>query len=610
MYLYKEVRKSGRIRLSIVESYREPGVKHPKRRTIELLGFLDELEKEYDDPIAFFEGEIARREVEEKEAAKHGDRGTISLKIDMNETMDVGTDNEKNFGYVALSHIYHELEIDQFIRNRQRHANHKYDANAIMRLLVFSRLLYPSSKKKDWENRERFFETTNFSLDDVYSALTFLEPRIKDLQLWLHNRVVENYGRDTSRVYYDVTNYYFEIDEQDELRRRGMSKEHRPSPIVQMGLLCDSNGLPIAYELFPGNTSDKVTLRPTIAKTEPRYKLGRVVVVADRGVITGDNIWHLLDHGNGYVFSMSIAGAGGAFQNWVLDQKGYSVIEMEEDEEPGDDDEDSDEKMIVFKIKSRLEPREIYVTDKQGKKVKKVVHEKQVVYYSKKYADRTRKEREKAAEKAKELVANPAKYNRSTSYGAAKYVGNLEFDKKTGEILVDAQKYLYVNEELLEQEARLDGYYAIVTSEYQESDSRILETYRELWRIEESFKITKSDLKTRPVHLSRKDRIKTHFMVCFLSLLIVRILQYRLGQKHPSTAILESLRRSTCTYTSQNVYVLRYYDDILQAIGLDLGIDFNYKYLTQGAIKSYVGAAKKANRTTMIGQKHKGRNHL
>lgn len=580
MYLYKETRKSGRVRLSIVESYREPGVKNPKRRTIELLGFLDELEKEYDDPIAFFEAEIAKREAAKGEAAEQGVKGAISLEIDRNETMDVGTDNEKNFGYVALSHIYHELEIDKFIKNRQRHTNHQYDANAIMRLLVFSRLLYPDSKKKDWENRDRFFETANFSLDDVYSALTFLEPLIKELQLWLHRRVEKNYGRDTSHVYYDVTNYYFEIDEQDGLRRKGMSKEHRRSPVVQMGLLCDRNGLPIAYELFPGNTSDKVTLRPTIAKTEPRYKLGRIVVVADRGVITGDNIWHLLDHGNGYVFSMSIAGASDKFQAWVLDQQGYTVTEM-------------DGKEVAFKIKSRLEPRQINVTNKQDKKVKKTADEKQVVYYSKKYADRTKKERETAVEKARELVANPGRYNKSTSYGAAKYVKNLKFDKKTGEILEDAREHLYVDEKLLEEEAKLDGYYAIVTSEYRETDHRILEIYRELWRIEESFKITKSDLKTRPVHLSREDRIKTHFMVCFLSLLIIRILQYRLGQKHSSSAILESLRKSTCSHTSQNLYVFRYYDEVLQAVGLDLGIDFNYKYLTQKEIKGYAGAAKK-----------------
>lgn len=581
MFLRKaKNKKTGRTYLSIVESYRVPGVKNSRSRTIESLGYLDELEKKYDDPIAFFEAEIAKREALEKEIAEQKGKAVITINIDKKETMDVGTDNRKNFGYVALSHIYHELEIDQFIRNRQRHANHEYDANAIMRMLVFSRLLDPGSKKRDWENREQFFETANFSLDDVYAALTFLEPRIKELQLWLHKRVEKNYGRDTSQVYYDVTNYYFEIDDQDELRRKGMSKEGRRSPIVQMGLLSDSNGLPIAYELFPGNTSDKVTLRPIIGKTEPHYKLGRIVVVADRGVITGDNIWQLLDHGNGYVFSMSIAGAGKKFQDWVLDQKGYTVTEM-------------DDKVVAFQIKSRLEPREINVTDKQGKNVKKVAHEKQVVYYSKKYADRAKKERELAIEKARGLVSNPGRYNKSTSYGPAKYVKNLKFDKKTGEILEDAKEHLYLDEELIKEEAKLDGYYAIVTSEYRETDNRILEIYRNLWQIEESFKITKSDLKSRPVYLSREDRIKTHFMVCFLSLLIIRILQHRLGRIYSSSAILKSLKDCTCCHTSQNVYVLQYYDEILQAIGADLNIDFNYKYLTSKEIKTYIGAAKK-----------------
>ncbi len=167
-----------------------------------------------------------------------------------------------------------------------------------------------------------------------------------------------------------------------------------------------------------------------------------------------------------------------------------------------------------------------------------------------------------------------------------------------------------MDEKLLEEEAKLDGYYAIVTSEYREADNRILDIYRELWRIEESFKITKSDLKTRPVHLSREDRIKTHFMVCFLSLLIVRILQHRLGQKYSSSAILDSLRKSTCSHTSQNLYVFKYYDEVLQAIGLDLDIDFNYKYLTQKEIKSYVAAAKRSKRTTTICLNGTGCNHV
>jgi transposase len=573
-------KKTGRVYLSIVESYREPGHPNPKSRTVESLGYLDVLEKEYGDPIAFFEAEVARRNAEQAK-----EESTVAINIDRNELIKKNTDSRKNFGYVALSHIYHDLQIDDFVKNRQRHANHKYDANAIMRVLVFNRLLDPGSKRKDYENKDRFFESANFSLQDMYFALSFLEKHTEAMQLWLHERVAKQYNRNTRQVFYDVTNYYFEIDEQDELRRKGISKDNKPFPLVQMGLLCDNNGLPIAYNLFPGNTSDKITLRPTISKTKQRYRLGRVIVVADRGVITSDNIWHLLDNNNGYVFSMSIKGSDSRFKAWVLDSKGYQVKEKIDNE-------------IVFKVKSRLEPREISVTGAKGKKSKKVVHEKQVVYYSKKYADRAKAEREAVIEKARDLIASPGKYTKATSYGAAKYVKNIKFDEATGEILEDAKNHLYLNEKMMEVEARFDGYYAIVTSEHRESAERIIEIYRDLWRIEEAFKVTKSELKTRPIYLSTHERIKGHFLVCFVALLIIRILEHRLKHKHSTHAILDTLRKANCSHVEQNYYLFDHYDDVLEDIGKELKIDFSKKYLTLKEIKSYVAEAKKPNYTT------------
>ncbi|MCJ7841494.1 IS1634 family transposase, partial [Lederbergia sp. NSJ-179] len=342
------------------------------------------------------------------------DQTPMTFSIPKGERILTDSINRKNLGYAALSKIYHELGIHTFLINRQRHSKNEYDANSIMKLLVFARLLYPSSKKKAYDNKEIFFEKTDFSLDDIYRCLPFLNKHKDALQLWIHERIKEQNGRNTSLVYYDVTNYYFEIDKQDELRRKGVSKEHRPDPIVQMGLFMDTDGIPITYGLYPGNMPDKQTLIPMLSKVQRKFSLGKVIIVADKGMTTGDNIWYTLSAKNGYVLSYSIRGATDKFKKYVLDQDDYISINKD------------------FKIKSRLYPREITVTAKNGKKIKKRVDEKQVVFYSEKYAAKARADRAPALEKAKDLIKEPTKYNRATSVGAAKYVKNLTFDSKTG----------------------------------------------------------------------------------------------------------------------------------------------------------------------------------
>ncbi|MEQ6378754.1 IS1634 family transposase [Bacillaceae bacterium S4-13-56] len=571
MFLRKmKNKKTGRTYLSIVHSYRDKATKKTKSKTIESLGYLDELEKQYDDPIAFFE-----EKVKQMNKQQDTDRSAINFSIDKGERLQTDQVNRKNLGYAALSKIYHELGIHTFFTNRQRHTKNDYDANSIMKLLVFGRLLYPASKKKTFENKDAFFEKMDFSLDDIYRCLSFFNKHKDALQLWMHERIKAQYGRNTSLVYYDVTNYYFEIDEQDELRRKGVSKEHRPDPIVQMGLFMDTDGIPITYGLYPGNTLDKQTLIPMLGRIQRNFSLGKIIVVADKGMTTGDNIWYTLSAKNGYILSYSIRGADRKFKDYVLDQNGYRSI--------GND----------FRIKSRLYPREITVTAKSGKKVKKTVDEKQVIFYSRKYALKAKTDRAAALEKARDLVGNPSKYNRATSFGAAKYVKNLTFDKKTGEILDSAKQSLFFDEEKLRMEEELDGYYAIMTSEYQESDERIVELYRGLWKIEESFKVTKSDLESRPIYLSKQEHIEAHFLTCFVSLVIARVLERRLKGKYSVTAILDSLRKASCSHIQENYYLFDFYDEVLSDIRKELGIDLGQKCLSLGEIKKILGAIKK-----------------
>ena len=561
--------KTGRTYLSIVRGFRDKEGKN-RHKTVQKVGYLDVLEKEYDNPIAHFERIARQMTTEEKERNK-----PVTISIFHQASLPVGTDNRTNFGHVAFSHLYHELEMDYFINNRRRYTKAEYNHNAIFKLLVYSRLLQPSSKKKAFENRNIYFDKMDFSLDDVYRSLSFFNKHKEEMLLSLHKRISTLYGRDTSLVYYDVTNYYFEIDKQDDMRRKGVSKEHRPDPIIQMGLFMDTDGIPLTYGLYPGNMLDKQTLIPMIRKIRKEYTLGRIIIVADRGMMAGDNIRQILVDKNGYVLSYSIRGADSAFKDYVLEEDGYHI---------GSEG---------FKIKSRIYPREITVSTLQGKKQKVRIQEKQVVFYSEKYAEKAKADREAAIHKAEHLISSQSAYNRSTFHGAAKYVKDLTFSTDSGEVLQDAKHIRFFDDEKLIEEEKYVGYYAIVTSELDTEDEKIIEMYRGLWRIEESFKITKSDLATRPVYLSTQDHIEAHFLICFVSLVLARLLEKKLDRKYSVTAILESLNKSSCSLLEQNLYLFDYYDEILDVLGKELEIDFSKKYRTIQEIKAIIGETKK-----------------
>lgn len=571
MFLKKTPNKSGRINLAIVDGYYDKATKKTKHKVIESLGYLDELEKQYDDPIDYFT-KRAKKLTEEKKARQ----APINFTFYDSDRLCVGDNLRKNFGYAALSKIYHELELDKFLNNRQRHTKESYDANTILKMLVYSRILAPASKKSSFDHREMFFEKTNYSLDDVYRCLSFLNKHKETIQVWINDKIKENYGRDTSLIYYDVTNYYFETDEQNDFLRKGVSKEHRPNPIVQMGLFMDNNAIPITYELFAGNTNDCLTYRPNFGRIKKQFNLGRVISVADKGMTTGDNIWYTINtpaH-DGYVFSMSIRGAEKSMKKYVLDDDGYVWLGKE------------------YKRKSRKYPRTIQVTSTSGKKIKKQVDEKQVVFWSEKYAKRAKAEREATLAKARDLAANPGSYTRATSYGAAKYVKKVDYDKDTGEILT-ASSILDIDEDLIREEEALDGYYMLLTSEMDTPDDKIIDMYRGLWRIEESFKITKSEPEARPVYVWTREHIEAHFLTCFVALTISRILEMKLEHKYSAGRIIDSLSRAECSLLQQNYYVFDYYDEVLKDIGNVTNIDFSKRIRTLGEIKQVIADSKK-----------------
>jgi hypothetical protein len=356
-------RKDGRVYLTIEKAYRDERGR-PRSKTVLSLGWLDVLEKQYDDPIAHFK-EVARKMTEEEQA-----NNKVTLQLDMNERLEPATDNEKNFGYAAILKIYHELGLYRFFRNKARHQNFKFNTNSIMTLLVISRLLSPGSKRKAFQEKDRYFERFDFTQADIYRALSHFSEISKECQRHMHTQIEEKYGRNTKTIYYDVTNFYFEIDHEDGFRRFGFEKNRRPDPIIQMGLAVDADGIPLHFDLFPGNTVDKQTFRPVIGEVRRNYDTGRIIVVADMGINTGDNIYYLLggDKGtrfNGYVFSMSVRRGTKELKDYILSEEGY----VDSNGKPATAECD-------FKMKSRRVAREINVTMKNGSKKKKTIYEK------------------------------------------------------------------------------------------------------------------------------------------------------------------------------------------------------------------------------------------
>ena len=573
MFLRKNTSKTtGRTYLSIVQGYKDSnGVS--RHRTIQKVGYLDVLLNEYDDPVSHFSA-IAAEMDEERKKSK-----TVTLTLDMQGQLEHNAATRKNYGHIVLSKVYHELEIDRFLKNARRHESFRFNTDAIMRLLLFSRLLFPDSKRANVLNKNSFFDAFSFTLNDVYRALTHFDRISNALQKHLHEQVSAKYGRDTSLVYYDVTNYYFEIDKQDELRRNGPSKEHRKDPIVQMGLLLDKAGLPVSYKLFPGNKHDSQTLMPILTEIKNNFDIGRIIVVADKGLNSGDNIAYNTVLGDGYIYSKSVRGASEQFRQWVLEENGYRHIGGE------------------YKVKSKLVPdAAVQVTvgqigkRKQKKSIK--LEQKWIVFYSEKYAARAKHKREEAVAKALSMIENPAKYRSAFDYGAAGYIANLKVDKDTGEIL-NVSDTLILDTDKIKEEEQYDGYYAIVTSELDDTDEHIIEMYRGLWHIEESFKLSKSVFEARPIYLQTAAHINAHFLICFIALLIARIIEMKLNGKYTIERITDALRKASCSHLDQNIWLFDFADEVTDELNTVFGTDFGRKFMTLQEIKKSLGLVKK-----------------
>jgi len=567
--------------LIIEEKYRDKEKKQARTKHHKTLGYVHDLQKEFSDPVSHFKEVVAQMNAKEKGNKK------LTLEIDLNEKLPDELHTRYNMGYAVIMKIYHELELDRFLNSKARHEAFEYNTNSIMTLLTITRILHPSSKKRSYEYKDRFFERFDFELHHIYRALSHFSKIGTECQRFISDQINTKFGRDTSLMYFDVTNFHFEIDETDDFRKRGKEKNNRPDPIVQMGLAMDADGIPLYYKLFPGNTHDSKTFIPIFKDVCVRFNPGRIIAVADMGCTSSNNIYFLKGGDrdkrlNGYVFSFSIRKGSEKFKEYVLDDTDYT---------------DRDGKALKdgydYKVKSRFEVREIQITMKNGSQKSVLIDEKQVIFWSKKYADKARAERTEIIKKALDIISNPQKHNKNTAHGSAAYIQNITYDKKTGEVYAEEGKKLIFNEEKANKDAKYDGYYSIITSELEMPEQRVIEIYRGLSDIEDNFKVSKSDLDIRPVHVSREDRINAHVLTCFISLVILRLIQKKTDYKFTPEQIITCLNNIGCSLEHTNLYMFDYRSNISNCIGEAFGIDFTNKRLRLSEIKNILASSKK-----------------
>lgn len=506
--------------IRVVEGYRPGPGMSTKQRTIKSFGYLEDQE----DPEAFM------AMVEEFNANYKAENVPLRIEASGTSRMYSGENRKQNYGYKFLEAVYNLLEIDSFIKDyeKSRRFRGEYSPGDIFKFLVLARILRPDSKRASFQLKNGFYGMrTDFSLPDVYRSLDHFADFEVELQRHLNERVKETIGRDLSYAFYDVTNYFFEIDfpdGEDDLRKRGVSKEHRTDPIASMGLFMDPNGLPVSMSIFPGNTSDSLTLQPTMKDVRESYGLGRLVVVADKGLNSSKNIDMIVNNGDGFVFSQILRGKKGQRYNEKLfEPSGWVSNES-----------------ATYRYK--LFTEEYEGKDKDGKK--EIRTRKVLLYWRRDEADMARRKREEKLEKAARSVRNNAY---SIKKGVDEYTKENIVDRETGEILENTKKLRSVDLEKAEKDAMYDGYFCIITSELDYDERQIRQVYGGLWRIEQSFRIMKSDLYARPVFVSKNEHIRAHFLICFVSLLIIRIIQHRMGENALSAErIARALNEAIC----------------------------------------------------------------
>ena len=558
-------------------------------KIIERLGSIEELCARFgnDDPI----GE-ARKYVAELTAAEKESRRKVVVEYSPTLLIKKGEQRSYNIGYLFLQKVYYELGLDKICKKIEKRYKNEYDINSILSMLLYTRILYPGSKLSSLEDAKKFIEQPTADIHQVYRALSLLSKESDNIQAAVYKNSLKLGKRNDKVLYYDCTNYYFETEEESGLRQYGYSKEHRPNPIVQMGLFTDMDGFPLAFCINPGNTAETVTLKPLEEKLKKNFNLSKVVVCTDGGLSSYENRKSDSVGGRSFITVQSLKKLEKHLQDWALESDGWRIVNFKDGDKPQLSEQ-------VYNI-AELDPkeyadslfcRERWIKVKMGKGEE--LEQRLIVTFSFKYRDYLKYIRERQIERAEKIIERGAAGKTGKSQNDPKRFIKGESCTADGEMAAHTSYSL--NQEMIDQEARFDGFYGICTD--LEDDARdIIRTNGGRWIIEDCFRITKTDFQARPVFLQRDDRIKAHFLTCFLSLLIYKYLAKKInvGMSHfTPDEIISTLQQMNMMSVSGEGYVPAYTrSDLTNNLHGSAGFRTDTQIVIKQEMKKIIGYTK------------------
>ena len=532
------------------------------------LGTLDQLLVEHgptrDDVLAWAKNEV---KMETEKYKKEKEAKTVLIPFHADRQLDYDKQTLYRGGYLFPQFIYYQLQLHKVCRKLRTKYKFKYDINAILSDLIYARILEPSSKRSSFKVASEFLEKPSYELHDVYRALDVLGSECDLIQSEVYKNSHFLGTRNDKVLYYDCSNYYFEIEQEDGSKKYGKSKEHRPNPIIQMGLFMDGDGIPLAFSLFPGNANEQTSLKPLEKKVLGEFGCQKFIYCSDAGLASEDirAFNHMGERS--YIVTQSIKKLKKEEKEWVLNKQGFKRVS---DDTPVDISKlPEDDTGLYYKD-------EPYTTKK--------LHQRLIITYSPKYALYQKSIREKQVERAQKMLdSGNTKKNRKNPNDPARFIGTTAATKD-GEI-ADIQHYL--DESKIEDEARYDGLYAVCTDLLDDEVSEILKVSEGRWQIEECFRIMKTDFSARPVYLQNENRIKAHFLICFLALTIYRFLEKKLNSKYTCEELLDVLKAMNFVEVQEQGFVPTYKrDSITDALHDACGFRTDYQFITKSKMKT------------------------
>lgn len=532
------------------------------------LGTLDKLLLEHgptrDDVISW-----AKNEVKIETDKYKNEQKIKSVQITFQADRQLDYDRQKFFrgGYLFLQSVYYGLQLNKVCRKIKLKYKFQYDINAILSDLIYARVLEPTSKRSSFKLSSEFLEKPSYELHDVYRALDILGNECDLIQSELYKNSNFLMNRNDQVLYYDCSNYYFEIEQEAGDKRYGKSKEHRPNPIIQMGLFMDGEGIPLAFSMFPGNANEQTSLKPLEKKILSGFGCQKFIYCCDAGLASED-IRHFNHMGErSFIVTQSIKKLPSEDKVWALDLRGFKRIS---DNKPVDITQiPEDDQGLYYKD-------EPYTT--------KRLHQRLIITYSPKYALYQKTIRARQMERAEQLLnSGKAKRNRKNPNDPARFIGTIAVTKE-GEA---AETHSYLDTEKIAAEAQYDGLYAVCTDLLDDDISQILKISEGRWQIEECFRIMKTDFSARPVYLQGENRIKAHFLICFLALLFYRILEKKLDYKYTCKTILEALKAMNFAEIQEQGFMPLYKrEKITDALHDVCGFRTDYQFITKSQMRT------------------------